>query len=380
MPVWDKVCPECGAKQPELMAAKANRLAEGKATAERDLANHDFRAAAAIAESLSQITDIRFADFQEWGRAFGARVSTAKSAADEMVAARTGEARTHQASYDYAAAIQALESLPHQQLVGHVAAHLQELRERLGESTQLLRTIKTRIANSELDGLLSLASRAAELLGDRADLRTLVARLEKRESRLRDQISTAFADARRLFEAGDAKSATPHMAPFRMGLEPEQMQFKELVQRAVEEEEKLLKLLASAKADGTITPDEVVMLADQVVQCLKLNPNHPRIHALRQQLVNRIDKTPTDFAEKAEALMPLVASLGGVSAVPDSFRRMLYEHDLWSSRHGLTSVRRERLKEYVRMHSGSDLVRCPICQVELKASNVVLHYDRQHAT
>jgi len=211
MPVWDKVCPECGARQPELVSANANELTARQEAAERDLANFDFAAAAAIADSLSQITDIRFGDFQEWGRAFRDCVTTENASADAMVAARVDEARTHQAAYDYAAAIQALESLPEQQHRGHVANLLQEVRTQAEESKLLLETIKGRIATRDLDGLLELATRALALRGDRADLRKLVDQLEEREEKLQAQISKAFANAQRLFfDAGDIARSLPY--------------------------------------------------------------------------------------------------------------------------------------------------------------------------
>ena len=398
MPVWDKVCPECGAKQPDLVSAKANGLTASQEAAERDLANFDFPAAAAIADSLSQIADIRFGDFQEWGRAFRDRVATEKAAADELVAARVGEARTHQAAYDYAAAIQALESLPEQQHWGHVATLLQELRSQAGESKQLLETIKGRIAARDLDGLLELATRALTLRGDRADLRKLVAQLEERDEKLRDQRSKAFAAAQRLFEAGDAKAAMEQVAPFRTGLAADQVEIQDFLQQALEEEAKLSQLLTAAKADGTITPDEVVLLANQAARCLEKNPNHARINALRQQLVDRIEKKPSDFAQKVEALMPLVTSLGGCDRLPQNFRQLLNLHeqakiaerqrqsqDLKARLSGDLGLRgkpsaafREKLKEEVRKHFGSGLVRCPICNVECKANRLVKHFDEQH--
>ena len=326
IPVWDKVCPECGAKQPELVSAKANGLTASQEAAERDLATFDFPAAAAIADSISQITDIRFGDFQEWARAFRDRVATEKVAADELVAARVGEARTHQAAYDYAAAIQALESLPEQQQRGHVATLLQELRSQADQSKQLLETIKGRIATRDLDGLLELATRALTLRGDRADLRKLVAQLEEREEKLRDQKSRAFASAQRLFEAGDAKAAMEQIVPFGAGLAPEQTQFKELVKGAAWHEDELTRLLASAKADGTITAEEVVSLANQTVRCLQMNPRHGKITALLQQLVDRIEKKPADYVRKMGAMMPVVEHLCKSGQVPTHLDRLVRDH------------------------------------------------------
>ena len=242
------------------------------------------------------------------------------------MAARVGEAQTHQAAYDYAAAIQALESLPEQQQRGHVATLLQELRSQADQSKQLLETIKGRIATRDLDGLLELATRALTLRGDRADLRKLVAQLEEREEKLRDQKSRAFASAQRLFEAGDAKAAMEQIVPFGAGLAPEQTQFKELVKGAAWHEDELTRLLASAKADGTITAEEVVSLANQTVRCLQMNPRHGKITALLQQLVDRIEKKPADYVRKMGAMMPVVEHLRKSGQVPTHLDRLVRDH------------------------------------------------------
>ena len=398
IPIWDKVCPECGARQPELESAKANELTANQEAAERHLANFDFPSAASIADSLSQITDTRFGDFKEWGRVFRDRVATEKGAADDLVASRVGEARTHQAAYDYAAAIQALESLPKQQHWGHVGTLLQELRTQAEESKQLLETIKGRIASRNLDGLLELATRALVLRGDRADLRKLVAQLEEREERLQDHTSKAFASAQRLFfDAGDAKAAMEQIAPLSSGLSSSQMQFKELVKSAAGHEDELTRLLASAKADGTITADEVVSLANQTVRCLSMNPRHGKIAAFLQQLVDRIERKPSDYANRIEQLLPVVVFLGGPSRVPENFRRLLVAHQrakesaqnrkeahkarpssgFFSVASGNQSLR-DKIKADMRAHAPNDRVSCPVCNTQCRADRLVQHYDRQH--
>jgi hypothetical protein len=400
MPVWDKVCPECGAKQPDLVSAKMNALTANQEAAERDLADFDFAAAAEIADSLSQITDIRFGEFQEWGRAFGDRVATEKVAADELVAARVSEARTHQAAYDYAAAIHALDSLPQQQRAGDVGTLLKELRSQAKESKQLLETIKDRIAARDLDGLLELATRALVLRGDRADLRKIVAQLEEREEKLRDQRSKAFASAQRLFfESGDAKAAMEKIASLNSGLTPSQTQFKKLVNGAALREDELVHLLASAKADGTITADEVVSLANQTVRCLQLNPHHRKITALLQQLVDRIEKRPTDYGTRIEQLRPVAAFLRGTSGVPGNFLRLLDRHERsqeaarqmasWGKKKATRTADffdksdnqalRDKIKADMRSRAPTDRVSCPVCNAQCRADRLVQHYDRQHS-
>ncbi len=263
----------------------------------------------------------------------------------------------------------------------------------------LLETIKGRIATGDLDGLLELATRALALRGDRADLRKLVDQLEEREEKLRAQISKAFADAQRLFfDAGDAKAAMDQIASLSLGLTPSQTQFKKLVKEATLGEDQLVRLLASAKADGTITADEVVSLANQTVRCLQLNPHHRKITALLQQLVDRVEKRPEDYRTRIEQLRPVVAFLGGTSGVPANFQRLLTEHERakeaerqthsWGKgkatrtadffgRSGKQSLR-DTIKADMRAHAPTDRVSCPVCKTQCRADRLVQHYDRQH--
>ena len=398
IPVWDNVCPECGARQPELVSAKANGFSERQEVAERQLAAFDFASAAATANLLSQITDIRFADFGEWGRAFANRVETEEAAAAELVAARIGEARTHQAAYDYDSAIHALESLPPQQHGGHVAALLQDLRKQATESKRLLETIRSRVAARELNGLLELTTRAIALRGDRTDLHKLALQLREREEKLEAQAKQAFHDVQRLFAAGDARSALQALdkaKPFNEKIERVLKALKPRLQEAIAEEKKLSDLLATAKADGTITPDEVVTLLNQVVRCLQNNPRHPKITSLRQQLLDRIEKRPRDFAHRVDALMPLVENLGGVRRLPANFKQLVNEHEQVKRESQSQQLRarlggdlalqgkpsralRDKLKAAMREHFGSDVIRCPLCNVECKANRLVAHFDKQH--
>ncbi len=39
---------------------------------------------------------------------------------------------------------------------------------------------------------------------------------------------------------------------------------------------------------------------------------------------------------------------------------------------------RDKLKEAMRKHSDSDVLRCPLCNVECKANRLVAHFDKQH--
>ena len=398
IPVWEKVCPECGSKQPDLVAAKAAQLSADRDSAEYRLASYDFSSTAQIAEALQSITDIRFDEFRTWGRTFGEQVVREKTAADDLVRARVGDATAHRTAYDYASAIHAIESLPEPLRTGSPADLLGSLRADWEESKQLLETIRQRIVARDLDGLLELATRALALRGDREDLRKLVSQLEERHEKRQRQAEEAFEAATKLFvEIGDAKTAFDTLKPHLSLLNPEQSAHVERLHKATAEEDALAQMLTAAKADGVISPNEVVALANQVTTCLAWNPKHPRILALREQLLARMLKDPSQYRGAVPSLEPFLYSVG--SYLPEPLRRLQAEVEgerkrieaeaqrarakteqlAWRAANDASAEgRRERIKELARATFGSDELKCPVCGVTVKAKRLVQHYDKQH--
>jgi hypothetical protein len=310
IPVWEKVCPECGAKQPELFAEGLARLTADQEEAQRNLTHYDFAAAAVTAEALGRIADTRFREFSEWGRAFAERVVQEKTAAEELRRTRYAEAKAHRQAFDYPAAIHTIESLPEQLRDGELETLLASLRAEFEESKSLVETIRGRIAARDLDDLLGLVSRAIELQGNRADLRKLSGQLREREEKIEARTSEAFDAAWELFQRGNAKEALEKVASIDARTTPHREAFRKDLRDAIAEEEKLVRLLSSAKADGVVTSDEVVLLANQLAICLRANPGQQRLNALQEQLVKRIEQRPHDFLRHGKSLALFIEQCG----------------------------------------------------------------------
>jgi len=310
IPVWDKVCPECGKKQPELLAARLEDLDAKRTEAESLRHAFAFDDALAAAESLQCVTDDRFGEFIAWHDTFIRETTEARTAALANQDSKVDEAKKHRAAYDYTAAMHALESIPEPLRSNTAAKMLAVLRSESQEAASLLGTIRDKIARKELDDLLPLAQRAVQLRGDRDDLRKLVAQLTERQTKMHLHTAECFYTANRLFSTGDAKGALEKIQPARTPLTNEQSRLKKLLMLAVDQENKLHDLLVAAKADGTVTPDEVVAIANQVARCLFYNPRHTKIAALERQLLDRIEKTPSDYERRVTALAPFIQHLG----------------------------------------------------------------------
>ena len=330
IPVWDKVCPECGKKQPELLAAWCETLDRQRVEAEAALAALHYEEAIASAQAAEVPDDDRFTEHRTWRE----RV-IAEARADHQIAitdriAKIKKAERHRSAFDYSAAIYALESIPEQLRFADGSQLLSTLRAEKEEAASLLATLRGRIDSKQLDGMVPLVQRAIQLRGDRKDLPTLLDRLIEREELLasrerkqRDWILETFQKAIDEFRMhGEAKAAVDILLPFRRLLTSEQAKQLDMLLEAVAAEQRLGELLALAKADGKVRPSEAVELAQAVVKCISLAPNCQRLLAFRDQLLKLIVKTPDQFVEHKASLRGLFATLSqsSLQSVPSELR------------------------------------------------------------
>ncbi|MDB4640073.1 protein kinase [Pirellulaceae bacterium] len=188
IPVWDKICGECGGKQADLLEEKTAEYQKQKQQAEGLRGEYLFSDAIRISTELSQLEDERFVAFRDWGNSFADEVASEQERLSNEAYQHFEEAKKHRAAFDYPAAIHAMESIPEPirstELQGY---HAQLVSDRV-ESEQLLVEIKEAITNRSLEGLLPKVERGLELRGDRKDLPKLFAQLKSREQRKRDRL------------------------------------------------------------------------------------------------------------------------------------------------------------------------------------------------
>ena len=112
IPVWDKVCGDCGGKQSELAASKLEELARQCDQAEEYRREYRFEDALQIARSLAEVEDERLAEHVPWAEEFVTATEAAWERERESAAVHFEEARKHRDAFDYASAIHAVESVP----------------------------------------------------------------------------------------------------------------------------------------------------------------------------------------------------------------------------------------------------------------------------
>ena len=315
--MWDKVCPECGKKQPELLAAWCETLDRQRIEAEASLTALHYEKAIASAQATNVPDDDRFTDYRTWRERFISQAKTEQQTAITDRAAKLEQAKRHRLAFDYKAAIYALESIPEQLRFSDGSQLLATLRADSDEAASLLATLRARIDSKQLDEMVPLVQRAMQLRGDRKDLPTLLNRLIEREALLasrerkpRDWVAATFHKALDTFNIyGEAKAALDILMPLRRLLTPQQDKKLDLMQEAVAAEQRLGELLALAKADGKIEPPEAVELTHAVVKCLSLVPQCQRVLALRDQLLTYIANAPDQFVAYKTSLQKFFATL-----------------------------------------------------------------------
>ena len=297
IPVWDKVCGDCGGKQSELAAAKLEEFARQRDQAEDHRREYRFENALKIAHSLAAVEDERLAEQVPWAKEFVITTEAEWERAQNSAREHCEEARKHRDAFDYASAIHAVESVPEAMRTSEVSGYLQQLERDRAESEELIKTISDRVKRRDLKGLLEQVERAVELRGDRTDLQKLAGQLREREEKRRQQRDEACAEAKRRLDTGDAKGALAMIQSvpsedLRSSDEPLRRQLEKIVAA----EDKLTTLVKESKADGVLDPDEVALMWQVTVSYLKLNPRHAKIAGMQQQLEARIQKALWQYA------------------------------------------------------------------------------------
>jgi len=289
IPVWDKVCGECGANQPDLIAARLSDLQQQRDQAEELRGSYGYENALQLAEKVAAVEDQRLSQHKPWADEFLESTKAEWQREQESSRQHFVEAMKHWKAFDYESAIHAIQSIPEPMRSTEVSSFLQRLESDHQESHGLIHTIEDRIKRRELDGLLSQVDRAVKLQGNREDLLKLQGQLRDRETKLTSQRDDAYAKAKELVKEGKAKAALELLKGVRcVELTNSQYALKRDIEAMVASETELTAMVKEAKAVGVIEPAEVVVLLPKAVECLALNPNHAAIRKLRDDLLMRL--------------------------------------------------------------------------------------------
>ena len=176
IPVWDKICGECGFLQEEILVQRREAMKSRRAQAEDYLRELDFDAAREIAQEVQNEPDIRLGQLKSWSAEFLEEIDSTWELEQQRASENLSEALSHESAKDYEAGIRALDqvseifrkrTLPKQQET--VADAEQRIRGRLTELEQLSDTVRQRISKQQYDGLIADVNRLTEIAPDSED-------------------------------------------------------------------------------------------------------------------------------------------------------------------------------------------------------------------
>jgi hypothetical protein len=276
IPVWDAICGECGGKQPALLAAKRESLTAVRAEAEAKLAALAYDEAIRRAEEVAAESPAELDDLAEWARTFVSSTCVERDHQRALATKHVQDAKKHMVAFDYPAAIQSLKQISDGLRDAEAAGLLAECEARRDESDQLIAEIAARVKREQIDGLLPLVERSAQLRGDRQDLAKVLQQLrERRDSRL--------AKARAALESGDAHAARRAVLGIAAQDLGEHRQLFNSIHQAAEAEAKVFALAKESLTDRRYGVDEAGQIIRCGEKCLALTPKNRKVQALVQE-------------------------------------------------------------------------------------------------
>jgi hypothetical protein len=205
MPMWEKVCGDCGTKQSDLLEKRRTKMATGQSKAEALLKDYDFAGATKLATQLQEESDVRLQHLKGWTDQFLKTIEREKQSQQEQTATLLAEAAQHEQAYDYKAGIHTLQQVPpalHSMSVsGHaetVKQVLHRLNQQRQEGSRLNKLIQQRVASKQLDGLDTEVRALLELYPEREDLLKLQQALADRQQKLEAVRDDAVQSAQQL--------------------------------------------------------------------------------------------------------------------------------------------------------------------------------------
>ncbi|MCP4478773.1 MAG: protein kinase, partial [Planctomycetaceae bacterium] len=290
IPIWDKVCGECGAKQLDLIAARQAEYEQLFTSASQLVKEYRFEAALSEIERLLEIEDERFLGYASRANDFIEQTNLTWEREQATTSQKFEQAQKHRQARDYSAAIKTLESVPAALSSVQIVNYLEELKSDKAHLRKLYKEIKRNLESKNWMGLLDKVNQAIELGGQRRDLQRLREKLNDRK----EQEAKIYERAIKIWDHGngDAKKAQSLLQRIR-GKEVSQKDnnteriFADAIDEVVLEEKRIVGLVKKAQSYGSIDAADLKSLIVSVKNFLLMNPGHRRIKELYPELLRR---------------------------------------------------------------------------------------------
>ena len=290
IPVWDKVCGECGFKQQERIQELREERAKQRAEVEQLLQASEFDKAKQQTAVYRKGHDRRVEGNNAWADEFDARIDEKRESEQQRIVDIMAEAKSHQQAFDYASALTTLKQVPivlvGESVPGHQETPLElveELKQTTKEIGHLNKLVQRRLAIKEYDGLLEIVEQLQVLQPNRAALNRLHDQLTGREEKRKAVSEKQALSATTFYEQRDYDESLRQIGkiPARFST-PE---IKTLQQRASDKKDQIDQL--GNQIERQYQGENFQGLMELVEEYLELQPGAEGMLELREQLVER---------------------------------------------------------------------------------------------
>jgi formylglycine-generating enzyme required for sulfatase activity/serine/threonine protein kinase len=303
IPMWEKVCNNCGAKQEDLLKERRSKMSTQQSEAESRLKEYNFEGAVTLAVALRDEPDLRLRHLQGWAEKFLPTVDQGRQQQLDRIGTLLGEARQHAKAHDYAAGIHALEQVPvilrgmkvpqQTQTAGELLSDLQAKQTQI---RQLEALIRQRVAGQQLNGLPKEVDELLKLRPDRKDLQKLKQQLMEREARLIATRDEAVSSAQSLLENQDYEGAFQALAQVNPQVETDEV--RRLRFTATSRRDRLAQLQRSI--EDSVFDKKLHGLLEPVREFLQLKSNDATMITLRDRLIKRDKRNASEVSSVVE--------------------------------------------------------------------------------
>jgi hypothetical protein len=301
MPMWEKVCGGCGAKQSEPLNKRRKQMASDLDEATSLLKINDFDGATNIVVALRDEPDLRLQHLKDWADNFLLNVEQRRQQELVNVGRQLQEIAAHEQAQDFVAGLRVLEQIPENLREGTVPGQTETVKEMLSrfraevEADQLLAEIKRQMGTRSYKGVLKRTTRFLEIRPDREDVRRLQNKLQRQqEKRTAQQATLKKVRSAEILDEVRERMREKDCASVVLLLEDMPPQFvtdetKSMLHKAkirVQQSKQLLEELNEQIKSG-----QTSTLLPRIDKYLKLVAGDERIEALREKLIGKKDAT-----------------------------------------------------------------------------------------
>ncbi|HIL96906.1 MAG TPA: hypothetical protein EYG51_13445, partial [Pseudomonadales bacterium] len=270
------------------------------------LEEFDFDKAIETARGIKTDEHPHLKEYDAWFDEFVKDVQDEREAVSEQRQTQLEIARDYLDTYDYDAAISALDLIPIPVRVGDAETLREDCKNKRIELSELQKEIKDAVRMNVLSDVLYLlpkVQRAMELHVGSEDLAALRNKLETGERERQKQTRKVFVDAEKLLDEGKARDADELLQRMPANsFDAGQMLRVHSISDCANAEEHLVETISKASEDGVIDAIELLQILDAVQDVTSFAPTHRNAIRVESELISRLKAAPEKHSPQIGAL------------------------------------------------------------------------------